>query len=414
VHILAMLALLSNIASGPAADQVAIPSRHADNYLHNLDLAEEQAANEAIVRTAAGVKPSGLLGALQGLATSRAKLGDTQGALAAFSQKGREEEKFYGTLSIGNESSDLAAIDGSHSEDAVDAIARAARSRQIVILNEAHHVPFDRVFAMHLARALRTQGFEYLACETFFIDDEHVLNKGYVVDKTGVYSREPTYAKFLMDARENGWKFVSYEPLSGPRESGMAKNLVSRIFLSNPKAKVFIYAGYAHAKKLPVSHSDDDHSELAAQLLRRTGVEPLTINQTTLFAQYNTAQQARYYEHAVRKLKTRLPGVLMNARGNPIQLSIDGKAYDFEVVHPRYVDSPATRRPEWLSADFRPRDIPVDIVHTKTRRAVYAYLRDTAPDAVPLDVVVLDPGKPAPKLMLPAGDFVFEYEDASP
>ena len=32
-------------------------------------------------------------------------------------------------------------------------------------------------------------------------------------------------------------------------------------------------------------------------------------------------------------------------------------------------------------------------------------------DAVPADVVLLDAGKPAPALMLPAGDFRFETEE---
>lgn len=106
-----------------------------------------------------------------------------------------------------------------------------------------------------------------------------------------------------------------------------------------------------------------------------------------------------------------MPAVLLSLSGVPIKLTIDNSAYDFEVVHPAYVDDPATHRPEWLSKDFTPHDIPKDVLPTKARRAVYAYWRDTAPDAVPLDVVMLQPGMPAPKLMLPPGDFVFEYED---
>ena len=290
-------------------------------------------------------------------------------------------------------------------------IALAARSRQIIILNEAHHVPYDRVFAMHLARALRKEGFEYLACETFLIDDDHVMQAGYVGEKTGVYSKEPMYAKFLLDAQKDGWKFVGYEASGLSRESGMAKNLISRILASNPKAKIFIYAGYHHAMKRPASTADDDDSWLAAQLLRLTGINPLTVNQTTLYAHVDTPRQVLYYKHALRRLVGHNPVVLIGAKEKPVQLGLNSFAYDFEVVHPDYRDDPSTGRPEWLSKDFVPLDIPRDMIPTKSVRVIYAFPKGAAEDAVPLDVVMLHPGQRVPKLMLPPGDYAYEIED---
>ena len=334
--------------------------------------------------------------------------------IAPFDRKSRLEEQFYGAKVIGDERADLARINGSHAEDAVDAIGRAARDRQLVILNEAHHVPFDRVFAMRLARALRKEGFQYLACETFFIDDEHVLGNGYVAEKTGVYSREPMFVQFLMDAQKDGWKFVSYEPdvPGNLRESGMARNLVQRIFSIDAKAKVFVYAGYSHAKKVPASKKDNDESKLAAQLRRLTGIDPLTINQTTLYKHYDSEQQSRYYALAVKKLRSRQPAVLMDAQGKPIKLGIDDLAYDFEVVHPTYERDAVTGRYEWTNAlPAQPRDIPRELLPAKGRRLVYAYRSASAADAAPYDVVLLKPGEPIPKFLLPAGDFVFEAED---
>jgi hypothetical protein len=417
--LMALLLMAPSVCT--AQDSPLSSSRHTNRYLRELVEAEKYVAAAEMELKSQGASDAqsrepeqwSVLGALQTLAAARANVGDAAGAIDAFDQKWRRQEKFFGRKLVGNERVDLATIDSSHSEDAVAAIVKAARSRQVVILNEAHHVPFDRVFAMHLARALRKEGFEYLACETFFIDDEHVLERGYVVEKTGVYSREPTFAKFLMDAKADGWKLTSYEPSGADklRESGMAQNLIKRIFAANPKAKVFVYAGYSHAKKIPVSHSDDDDSRLAAQLLRLTGIDPLTVNQTTLCRQCGSAQQARCYEHASRKLTGRSPATLVDSEGKPIHLELDDLAYDLEVVHPAYIDDPATRRPEWLRRDFKPHDIPRNMLPTKGRRVVYAYARDTAPDAAPLDAVMLHPGMPAPKLMLPPGDFVFEYED---
>ena len=91
----------------------------------------------------------------------------------------------------------------------------------------------------------------------------------------------------------------------------------------NPKAKIFIYAGYDHAKKWPASTADDDSSWLAAQLLRLTGINPLTVNQTTLYAHIESPRQALYYKHAAMKLAGRNPQVLMSPRGKPVQLGLN-------------------------------------------------------------------------------------------
>lgn len=102
----------------------------------------------------------------------------------------------------------------------------------------------------------------------------------------------------------------------------------------------------------------------------------------------------------------------MDAHGKPIKLGIDDFAYDFEVVHPAYERDAATGRYEWMNwLPAQPRDIPRELLPTKGRRLVYAYRAGSTPDAAPYDVVLLKLGEPAPKLMLPAGDFVFESED---
>lgn len=56
-------------------------------------------------------------------------------------------------------------LDAVAAEDALQAIVREARKRQIVILNEAHHIPVHRLFAGRLAAELRKIGFAYFAAE---------------------------------------------------------------------------------------------------------------------------------------------------------------------------------------------------------------------------------------------------------
>jgi len=71
---------------------------------------------------------------------------------------------------------DSIRIEDAIAEDAIAAIVREAKNRQVVILNEAHHVPLHRAFAMKLARELRKIGYEYLACEAF----QEALDKAYI------------------------------------------------------------------------------------------------------------------------------------------------------------------------------------------------------------------------------------------
>jgi hypothetical protein len=257
---LTLLGLWIVESPGVAADTLQSQQTHINQYLKDLRNSEKEvAAADSVLKeqhhaTKEQIESArrNLLGALQGLAVARSFVGDSEGAIEAYDRKSRLYEQFYGSPTVGDPRIDLKKIDASKATDAITAIVEAAKNRQVVILNEAHHVGVDRVFAMRLAKELRKIGYEYLACETFMIDDSQVLSKGYVTMMTGAYSSEPAYVNFLTDAMADGWKFVSYEPNGDGdvREYGMAANLVDRIFEESPSAKVFIYAGYSHAKKI--------------------------------------------------------------------------------------------------------------------------------------------------------------------
>ena len=84
---------------------------------------------------------------------------------------------------------------------------------------------------------------------------------------------------------------------------------------------------------------------------------------------------------------------------------------DMQVVFPRY--SMRHGRPEWLEtlAGRTPRDIPPAMLPVSGRRLVQAYRLPGGPHAIPTDNVLVEAGKPVPKLMLPKGEFRFAVED---
>ena len=91
---------------------------------------------------------------------------DTLGILRSFVGDDAGALEVFETMGGADRSPDPAEVDETRRcipEDALAASAAAAKDRQVVILNEAHHVPLHRAFSLEVARALRKQGFEWFA-----------------------------------------------------------------------------------------------------------------------------------------------------------------------------------------------------------------------------------------------------------
>ena len=405
-RILSLMALVACTAHAQAP--IPVPVFDPAAYLAPLAAAERAAAGFP----AAEARKHGF--ELQQLGMQRAFAGDTEGAIAAVDAQ---------SLPMSAPPPDaMAALAGVRAEDAVDAIVAQARTRRVVILNEAHHVPMHRAFAMRLAAALRKIGYAYLACETFSGGDAGVPAPGQVTTATGFYTREPTFANFVNSALADGWKLVPYDVITPPkpgqdwmdsiraREQGEADNLVARIFAQAKDAKVFIYAGYSHAfKSVPGAAGDIDW--MAERLRRATGLDILSVDQTEFYAHPDRAAEHPLYAGLLAAFPVAAPVVLRAPDG---QYAVPGVArghVDMQVIYPRYAVHDG--RPDWLRtlAGRSPHPIPAALLPKQGRRIVKALRLDAAQDAVPADVVLVEAGKPAPVLMLPPGEFRYLYEE---
>lgn len=358
-------------------------------------------------------------GALQALGTMRSLAGDADGAARAFAWWKRLKPQEVPTVE------ERAALAGAVAEDAIAAIVREARTHQIVVLNEAHHIPMQRVFAAQLARELRKIGFEYLACETF---DERIalpLANGYVEKASGFYSKESMFAAFLRSALQDNWKFVGYDAQLESaaatsvderwrlRESGAVEHLMQGIFLKNPKAKVLIYVGYSHALEEPAYTDSSSLSSLAALLKYRIGVDPLTIDQSLMFSYPDRRAEHPLYRAALANAGTGASFVLKAPDGGYEVLGSYRHRLDMQVFHPDHAALDANGRPEWMTAvaHLLPRTVPPELLPKQGRRLIQAFDIADGADAVPVDMVIAQAGQATPALMLPAGEFRFEYEE---
>jgi hypothetical protein len=143
---------------------------------------------------------------LQRLAVARAFVGDADGAISAYDL----QELGSGVRGSGK-LDDLKAIEDGTVQDAIQAIVAAARTRRVVLINEAHHVSMHRAFAHRLATELRKIGYTYLAAETFNELGEGRKMQGYVNETFGKFTQDPVYADIVNQAMADGWKIISYE-----------------------------------------------------------------------------------------------------------------------------------------------------------------------------------------------------------
>ncbi len=290
-----------------------------------------------------------------------------------------------------------------------------------MILNEAHDTPRYRAFALTVARSLKRLGYTHLAAETFSNDPmimRELSRDRYVKLGTGTYTIDPVFADFVRQSLQLGYRPVAYEenepgvPGSreeriAAREEAQAHSLATQIAAAGPAAKFFIFVGYSHAAEAPLRTDGTASEWMAARLKAKTGIDPLTIDQTVLDEFTHTRSDRSIYAAIAPRLGTR-PAVLMNGR-KPFVLGRLKGAVDLQVVHPpmRLVRG----RPSWLQEMGRqPVAIPADLLPAAGHRLVQAFIAEED-STIPVDQVVVSAGSAAPVMMLPTRPIRFAKQD---
>jgi hypothetical protein len=328
--------------------------------------------------------------------------------------------------SIGAE--DLARLHAAVPHNAISEIVARARRTRVVILNDTHTSPRDRAFALQVARALRPLGYRILAAEGFTNDVANgpktpfgrLTRDGFVRRSTGYYTKDPVFAAFVREAMAIGYVPVAYnqridqfpssevsrEDSIDAREDAQAQNLRAALLRSDPETKLLVYVGYRHVAEEAVDRRTGGKSLwMAGRLKRLTGIDPLTIDQTTLV---DTAPSvAAAYSTASAHINR--PSTLFIGN-KPLVVGSYAREVDLQVVHPRRTYRYG--RPGWLATlGGKPLAIPATLLPTHGQRLVQAFAADAPEDAVPLDQVLVEAGKPAPMLLVPRGKVRFAVQD---
>lgn len=263
--------------------------------------------------------------------------------------------------------------------DPLDEISRRAAAARIVMINEAHDAPEHRAFIARVAQRLRNEGFSVFAAETF--SDRVSDARAWPALADGFYAQEPGFGALLRQVRMSGYRLVHYEAtgLVGlspaerfvAREEGQAQNLIDRVLAQETNARMLVHVGYSHLRE---ELDEQGNAWMARRLKERTGIDPLTIDQTEFSAPGD--------EHVVC---TDLPA----SRGADLYLG--APVMDF-----------ANGRPAWRQrAGQQVVPLPGG-VSSDTELAIVEARRASDPDeAVPEDRLLLRPGERLPLLLAP-------------
>lgn len=219
-------------------------------------------------------------------------------------------------------------------EDALNAVAREAADRRIVMVNEVHHNAQTRAFTLQLLPRLRLLGFTHLAIEALG-DDPGLSKRGYPVRSSGSeYLQEPLYGEIVREGLKLGFVLVPYDAdavggSTEAREAGQARNLYDRVFRKSPDARLVVAAGYAHIDKAVGRLGKA--KPMAMTLAELTGIEPLSIDQ----AQFVEAEgKDDDYHQLIARFPSDTPEVLIDKSSGRLW-SAAPKIYDISVISPR-------------------------------------------------------------------------------
>jgi hypothetical protein len=312
-------------------------------------------------------------------------------------------------------------LTGCRAVDALDTIVQAARTRQIVILNEAHHASRCRAFAAQVAARLHAEGFTVFAAEAFDNSARPsaaaaALNAGAAVTpEDGWYLADPVYAEMVRALRRLGYRFAAYETRAGQlqgtsgngeieaREDGEANNFVADVLSLHPKARILVLCGYDHVVK---TATPDGRMWLAGRLKAKTGIDPLCIAQSWALPSPGAEEPA--LKAILDTFAPTVPAVLFDSHDRPFNPSM-GHTVDVEVIHPRL--PPVDGRPGWLTVGRKRASFALSHL-VGPHDVIQAVPADEAsvPNVVPSDQYPLVPGAREAVFFLAEGRYQIRLE----
>jgi len=216
-------------------------------------------------------------------------------------------------------------------KDARKYIIERVRNQRVIMFNESHNKPLHRAFVANMLEDLYALGFRYLAMETLNQFTNASLRTVNIL--TGHYTCEPIAGELVRKALNMGFALVAYEDSSvkhtvNQREYAQAEN-INKILQKDPNAKILVLAGDKHIEEGAIT---DDRIPMAAYFKIVSGLDPLTIDQTSLTEQSTNEYGSAIYAYTTKKNVFTSPVVCL--KNNQSKDLLDNQLADIYIMHP--------------------------------------------------------------------------------
>ena len=202
----------------------------------------------------------------------------------------------------------------------------AAKNYSITLINEAHHVPFNRTFTRGLLKDLFINGYRYIGFESLSKYDSLINKRKYPINNSGYYIREPEFSLLIYEALEIGYKVFGYDSQAGDfdkREFEQAENIIKNIDLN--KGKVLIHGGYSHIREDSIKKK-----RMGFYLKKLIHNDILTVDQTYFLDHFDTTKN----KFPFSKINLFESKILL--KGDSItNLILNNNGTDMIIVHPK-------------------------------------------------------------------------------
>lgn len=302
----------------------------------------------------------------------------------------------------------FAGVKGYQAVSAVAEVVKSASKVDYLLINEAHHKPFHRLFTLSLLSNLKEQGYTSLAIETLGKDDYAVNDSKKIDLSLGGLAIEPNYANLIRQALALGYEILPYDYNEEfeftKRDSAAAARLLEHK-ANGSKGKTIVHCGYEHV--------DRTQKSLAYWLQEQSRSKVLSVNQTFFCEEFSKTKESPFYQMAVSEFKNKEPFVLRNSK----ELYQEDETSDIFVFHPRtnYVDN----RPDWFlrftSPIIRyPVAFPEKILNDINELAlVQVFFLGEESDGIPVDQFVIGPDiAPKQTTFVSKGNYVIMVKNA--
>lgn len=302
--------------------------------------------------------------------------------------------------------------------DANAFLLKNTRNEQVVMFNERHYNPLNRVFVMNLLDSLYAQGFRYLALEAISHKRARRRNaQGQPIElpqpiklpmqDLGYYTSEPQFGNLIRKAIQKGFTIHGYDDQTTAtmdrREQAEAKN-IAEILEKDPSAKILVYAGSGHIREDTLRQK-----MMAYYFHKKTGINPLTINVNT-GEHLNTAWESPYYRLS-QPMNT--PSIFLDSMQKPF-VTQKG-VVDIHVYCPRTQYHQG--RPSWLynNAAYQHKKVSLEEVSSLIKAYISSELEALGEaNAVPVDVIEVTEKQKEALLLLPFdADYTILFDSRS-